>query len=544
MRKLSSVLYMLISLIGSFMGIVVLAVINGTLGQLVAISITVLGSVGIANFIGLSSVSISYTLIFITLIILGILRGVLRYFEQYSNHYIAFKLLAIIRDKIFTILRKLAPAKLENKQKGDIISMISSDIETLEVFYAHTLSPICIAVLVSIIMSLFIGYINIYLGIYALIAYIVIAVFTPKLTSKKTSKLGISYKDISSKFSAEYLDAIKGSNEITLHNIKEEISTNINTSSVTLNKISKNLKYRMSYSASLINLFTSILIVGIVILSFLLNKNNYITNSDMIISIVALMSSFGAVIAVALLPNDLSQTFASASRIIDLIEEIPEVNDITNKNDINFNKLEIKNLNFSYNNDHTIIKNLSLEVTKGEIVGIIGKSGCGKSTLLKLILRFWNTNNSIFIDDIEINNINTKSLKENIVMVSQTTYLFDKTVKENLLIAKPNATDKEIEEACKSSAIFDVIDKLENKFDTLINHKHNFSQGERQRIGLARAFLSDANLILLDEVTSNVDCMNEGIILNSIKENKYNKTMLIVSHKESTINVCNRYIKL
>ncbi|MFI3252421.1 MAG: ABC transporter ATP-binding protein [bacterium] len=544
MRKLSKVLYMLISLVGSFIGIVILAVINGTMGHLCAIAITVLGSIGVANMIGLSAVPISYSLIFILLVSFGVLRGALRYFEQYSNHYIAFRLLAIIRDKIFKILRKLCPAKLENKQKGDIISMISADIETLEVFYAHTLSPICIAVLVSIIMTVFIGYINIYLGIFALVSYIVVGVLIPKFTSKKTTKLGVEYKNISAKFSGEYLDVIKGSNEIVLYNIEDEVTKDINNNSNQLNVLSKDLKYKMFKSASFINLIVGGLVIGMLVISFYLKQNALISDADMIIAIVSLMSSFGAVIAVALLPNDLTQTFASANRIMDLMEELPEVEDVVNANDIEFNNLKVKNLNFGYNDSHQVVNNLSLEVNKGEIVGIIGKSGCGKSTLLKLLLRFWKTNGSIFINDIEINDINTNSLKSNIVMVSQSTYLFDKSIKENLLIAKPDATEEELIEACKCAAIFDVVDKLENKFDTVISHKHNFSQGERQRLGLARAFLSDANLILLDEVTSNVDCINEGIILNSIKENKYNKTMLIVSHKESTINVCSRYIKL
>lgn len=544
MRKFHKVLYMLISLVGSFIGIVILAIINGTLGHLCAISITVLGSIGVANLIGLSAYPISYPVIFLLLILLGILRGVLRYFEQYSNHYIAFKLLAIIRDKVFRILRRLCPAKLENKQKGDIISMISADIETLEVFYAHTLSPVCIAVLVSIIMSLFIGYLNFYLGVYALLSYIIIGVLLPKYTSSKTTKLGVEYKKTSSEFSGEYLDVIKGSHEIILYNLETEITEDIINNSNNLNNLSQKLKYKMFKSSSLINLVVGFLILGMIYVAYLLRQNSLISDPNLIIAVVSLMSSFGAVIAVALLPNDLTQTFASANRIIDLIEELPEVEDVTAGKDFVFDNLKVSNLNFGYNSDHQVLNNLSLEVSKGEIVGIIGTSGCGKSTLLKLLLRFWQTNNGIYFNGIEINSINTKSLKSNVVMVSQSTFLFNKTIKENLLMAKPNATDEQLIEACKSAAIYDVINNLENKFDTVIDDKNNFSQGERQRIGLARAFLSDAQLILLDEITSNVDSINEGIILNAIKENKYNKTMLIVSHKLSTISVCSRYIKL
>ncbi len=542
MKSLSKVLYMLISLIGSFIGIVILAIINGTLGQLCAIGITVLGSIGVAKLLGLS-IFLTYELIFILLISLGILRGALRYFEQYSNHYIAFRLLAIIREKVFVKLRILSPAKLEGKQKGDIISMISSDIETLEVFYAHTLSPICIAFLVTLTMTIFISSFNLYLGLYALLSYIVVGIFIPKITSKKVVKLGSDYKDIQSKFSGDYLDVIKGSNEIILYDIENEIKEEINNNSKIINKLSKELKYKTFKNSSLINLVIGILITIMLGLSYYLSINNLINNVDLLICVISLLSSFGSVIAVALLPNDLTQTYASAKRIINLMEEVPVVKDVFNKENISFNNLKIKNLDFKYDK-HTVLSNLNLEVNSGEIVGIIGESGCGKSTLLKLLLRFYETKDQIYFNDIEINNINTESLKDNVVMVSQSTYLFNKTIKENLLMANLNATEEELIEAAKSASIYDVINNLENKFDTVISDKLNFSQGERQRIGLARAFLSNAKLILLDEVTSNVDCINEGIILNSIKENKFNKTILIVSHRKSTINVCDRYIKL
>lgn len=531
----------LLSLVGSFVGVLFLAVITGVLGHLLSISVTVLGALGIAKMLGLS-IALEFNIIYILLIVCGLMRGVLRYIEQYFNHYIAFKLLAIIRDKVFVVLRELSPAKLEGKKKGDIISMITSDIETLELFYAHTMSPVGIMIIVNIIMIVFVSLVaNIYVGLYFMLAYIVIALIVPRFTSKQSLVVGKEARGYFSKFNANYLDQIKGSKELLIYNKTEDAICEVKDSTTKLTFLNKKVSKLSVVSGVLVALAISVLSIGLLVggIGFELSAG------ALVVSVVALMSSFGPTIAVAALPNSLTHTFASAGRILDLMHEEPETRDIADQSDFTFEDLQIKDLSFGYDKKHTVLDNLSLELKKGEIVGLIGESGKGKSTILKLLLRFYKVEeNKIFYNGVPIEKINTESLKNNVVMVSQSTFLFGKSIRENLLLAKPSATEAEIIEACKCASIYEFIEELPNKLNTIFGKEQDFSFGEKQRIGIARAFLSDANLILLDEPTSNVDVMNEGIILKSIKENKFNKTMLIVSHRESVIKVCSRYIKI
>lgn len=532
---------LLLSLIGSFVGVLILAVLTGVVGNLLSISVTVLGAIGIAKLIGLT-IALEYNTIFILLVVCGVLRGGFRYIEQYFNHYIAFKLLAIIRDKIFTVLRRLCPAKLETKKKGDIIAMITSDIETLELFYAHTMSPVGIAIIVDIIMVVFISMISsVYIGIYFALAYLFIALVVPRLTSKKAIVEGKKARDYSSLFSADYLEQIKGSKELVLYNKTNESIAQVANSTVKLTEFNKKVKNISLFAGLLITLAIGLLNVGVIIFGMHLG----LSAAVLVVVVVSLMSSFGATIAVAALCSDLNQTFASASRILDIMQEKPEVDDIDSSEDFVFESLEVKNLSFAYDEKHQVLDNISFSLKKGEVVGLVGDSGIGKSTILKLLLRFYAVQNeTIFYNGIPLEKINTASLKDNVVMVSQSTFLFNKSIKENLLIAKPTATDKELIEACKCASIYDFINELPNRFETVFGSDQEFSFGEKQRIGLARAFLSDANLILLDEPTSNVDVINEGIILKAIKQNKYNKTMLIVSHRQSVIGVCDKLINL
>lgn len=532
---------LLLSLVGSFIGVLFLAILTGTIGHLLSIGITVLGALGIAKFLGMNVV-LSYNIIFIVIAVCGILRGFLRYIEQYFNHFIAFKLLAIIRDKIFTVLRRLCPAKLETKQKGDIIAMITSDIETLEVFYAHTMSPVGICLLVNIVMIAFVTIVSsFYIGIYFAICYTLVAVVLPRITGKKAMKSGKESRDYSSKFSANYLDQIKGSKELVFYNKTSEAIASVTDSTKKLTSLNEAVRKKSLASNLILTAVISLLDAGVVVLGMYLGFSAPV----MIVVTIALLSSFGPTIAVGALSSDLNQTFASASRVLDIMQEKPETVEVTGGEKFEFKNLEIKNLSFGYIKEHQVLDNVSLSIDKGEIVGLIGQSGKGKSTILKLLLNFYKVDeNKIFYNGIPIENINSNSLKDNVVMVSQSTFLFNKSIRDNLLIANPSASEQDLVEACKCASIYDFIDELPNKFDTVFGKDQEFSFGEKQRLGLARAFLSDANLILLDEPTSNVDVINEGIILKAIKENKYNKTMFIVSHRETVIDACSRCIKV
>lgn len=543
-----SIMYNLFKLLGSkLILIIMLAVLNGTIGFLTSISITVLGSIAIAKLLG-ASILISNNLLLTLIIVFGLLRGLLRYIEQYSNHFIAFKILAVLRDKIFQKLISLSPAKLEDRKKGSIISMIESDIETLEVFYAHTISPIFIAVFSSIILVIFISLmVNPYLGALALINYIIVGYIAPKLSIKKLNPIGKKYRNDFSSFNGFYMNLIKGTNNTILNNNQEIRKLQVNDLTDNLLNTTNELKNESAKNGAWTGIVIVVLNIIMLFAGMVLVNNNVITTPYLIIALITQMSSYGPVLALSNLPNELNQTFASANHVLDLLEEKPLVNDIEGKTDFDYASLEIKNLNFSYDKKTPVLKDFNLKLKKNEIVGLLGNSGSGKSTILKLILRFWKPDSGeILVNNKNIEELNTKSLRQNISMVSQTTYLFDDTIKNNLLMANRKATDEDIIEACKKASIHDFISKLENGYDTVYSPKNNidFSSGEKQRIGLARAFLSDSKLILIDEPTSNVDAINEGIILNAIKNNTKEKSVILISHRKSSLSIADRIITI
>lgn len=535
----------LIVLLGSLSYIMLLAIINGTLGFLCAMGVTIFGSIGVAKFLG-ETINMSYGLIISITIGCGVLRGALRYLEQYSNHFIAFKLLAALRDKIFKALRALAPAKLEGREKGGIISMITSDIETLEVFYAHTISPICIALIVETLVLLYVGFISsFYLSLAALVSYIIIGIILPIISSKLLSDTGVRYRKSFASFNSYYLDSIKGVNDIVLNNAMKVRNKEVNSKSDELLAETKKLKHKSGITEAISYAFVSLSLIGVLILGLYLSDKNIITIPKMIMGLVAIFGSYGPVIALSALPQNLTQTFASGDRVLDLLEEKPVVREIKDGKNFSFLDLKVNNLSFKYD-EASVLNNVNLEVKRGQIVALVGPSGCGKSTLLKLLLRFYETNSGdILYNNISINDINTSSLLDNVTLVSQQTYLFDDTIKENIKIAKYDATDEEIIGAAKKASIHEFIESLPDKYDTKVGQLgDNLSAGEKQRIGLARAFLSNAPLILLDEPTSNVDSINEGIILKSLKDQKENKSIILVSHRESTTAIADRIYRI
>ena len=529
------------------MFIIMLAVINGSLGYMMSIAITVLGSVGVAKLLG-ASIGISYQLLFFVIITCGILRGILRYIEQYVNHFIAFKILAILRKKLFDKLLTLSPAKLETKQKGSIISLIESDIETLEVFYAHTLSPIMIAVILSIFMTLFISeFVHLYLGLIALVSYVIVGYFIPYISMKYMNKNGQAYRDELSTFNGYYLDLIKGSNNTILNNNQTNRKQEVNKRSQVLLTTSNQVKIQSAKFGSMTNIIIVLLNFIMLVLGVGFIKQGIVTLPYVVIAVISLMSSYGPVLALNKLPNDLNQTFASGRHLMELLDEKPKLDDIKGKKDFVFQKLTIEHLHFSYDKKQNVIDDLSFSIVINDIVGLYGSSGCGKSTLLKLLMYFWEKDQGeIEYNDIPIEQLNTTSLRKNVTMVNQTTYLFNDTIRNNLLIANRYASDEEMIEACKKASIHEFIMALEKGYDTIYSPKDNtnFSSGEKQRIALARAFLSPAKLLLLDEPTSNVDAINEGIILKAIKENAKDKAIIIVSHRKSTLSIATRLIEM
>ena len=531
------VMYKLIGLVLPLVHVMIAAITMGVIGFLTAIFIIVLGGVGLLNILGFAT-ALSLKQVIIGIVICAVLRGILRYAEQGSNHYIAFKLLALIRHKVFIKLRKLAPAKLEGKDKGNLISIITTDTEVLEVFYAHTISPIIIAFITSVIMTIFIGSYNIFLGAIALVAYFIVGVIIPVWSSNQGDETGQQYRDELGDLNSYFLSSIRGINDIIQYGVGKERLDEINRRTDELETKQKFLLKQEGSNRAVTD--TAILLCSMVMLfaGCILYNKGQVDFTQVIIPLIALMSSFGPVVAISNLSNNLFHTIAAGNRVLDLLEEEPAVEEVSGKETVEFADMKLENVSFAYD-DEVILEDFNMEIKKNTIIGIYGKSGCGKSTLLKLLMRFWEVNNgAITIGGKNINEINTSDLRKMQSFVTQDTYLFNDTIANNIGIAKENATMEEIIAAAKKASIHDFIMSLPNGYDSKVGELGgNLSGGEKQRIGIARAFLHDAPMILLDEPTSNLDSLNEGIILKSLMESKENKTIIIVSHRKSTMNI-------
>lgn len=535
----------LIGLIKPMLGIMILAIIMGCIGNLMAISITILGCMGLMEVAGIYK-GIALSTILILTVVLGIMRGPLRYAEQACNHYIAFKLLARIRHKVFASLRRLAPAKLEGEKKGNLISIITSDIELLEVFYAHTISPVMIAFIVSLIMSIFIGLKNVYLGMTAAFFYILVGVIIPVINSRLGQDTGLNYRKDFGELNTNVLDNLYGLEEILQYQQSADRLRVMNDKTDQLEKLNKKLKK----SENIQRVITDIVILsaGLVMLAtaYHFEKTGHITVADMVISVIAMMSSFGPSAALSALSNNLHHTLASGNRVLNLLEEKPVTEELLGGEAFCDSDINCEDITFAYpGSQRIILDKFSHSFKKNKIHGILGKSGCGKSTLLKLLMRFFAVDSgSISYGDLNVNSIKTSSLRDNIAYVTQETFLFQDTIENNIKVAKENATRQEVEEAAKKASIHDFIMSLPKGYDTMLAELgDSISGGERQRIGLARAFLHNGNIILLDEPTSNIDSLNESVILNSIKKESNGKTIILVSHRKSTMGIADEVVQ-
>ena len=584
-----------ISIMGSLIGLVkplwpliLLAVLFGTAGYLCAIFLTIITGNILAR-------GTAFSHLIWLLLAMAVMRGVLHYAEQYCNHFIAFKLLAIIRHDIFAALRRLCPAKLEGRDKGNLISVITSDIELLEVFYAHTISPIAIAILTEGIMVSFIGSFHPIAGIFALAAYIIIGIFIPLWNGKKSGDTGMAFRNNFGSFNSFLLDSFRGLDETLQYGQGENRKKEMSEKSIQLGNMQKSLSQMEGTQRAITNMAILLFSFGMLFLTLYLQNTGAISFTAMITCTTAMMGSFGPVVALSSLSNHLNQTLASGERVLSILEETPMVEEVpvvsaqeiqdsikntkenncslnnqnstkiqqnnnnsnkqnsnreneqnsTNNNEQDTDSILIKlteasanQVTFAYE-ERKILDNFNFQIQPGKITGIHGPSGCGKSTLLKLFMRFWDTNSGeITINDQNIKTIPTKHLRDMQSYVTQETHLFHDSIAANIAIGKPGATREEIIEAAKKASLHEFIMKLPDGYDTEVGELGDtLSGGEKQRIGIARAFLHDAPFILLDEPTSNLDSLNEGIILKSLQEEKKDKTILIVSHRESTMQV-------
>ena len=541
MKKRSNftVMAKLIRLVKPLTGYMLLAIFLGLLGHLCAASLTIFGGLALLGIAGVREVSL--TAIFILLFVCAFARGFLRYGEQSCNHFIAFKLLALLRDRVFYALRRLCPAKLEGRDRGNLISVITSDIELLEVFYAHTISPAVIACLFTVILCLFIGSFHPLLGVVAFVAYLTVGVFVPLLLSKANGDAGLKFREKSGALSGFVLDSLRGLTETIQYGQGEERLRRMNERTDALAQDEAHMKKLAGRGTGATN--TVILSADLIMLicAAALYQKGAVGFDGVLIPTLALMSSFGPVVALANLGSTLQNTFAAGNRVLDILEEEPQVEEIKEKEKVRFSGAEAKHVTFSYE-AKTILSDVSCKIPENTITGIVGRSGSGKSTLLKLFMRFWDTKQGkIEISGVPVSDINTSDLRAMESYMTQETCLFHDSIANNLKIAKPDATAEELIAACKKASVHDFIESLPNGYDTKVGELGDtLSGGERQRIGLARVFLHDAPFILLDEPTSNLDSLNEAVILQSLAKERGKKTVVLVSHRSSTMRIADQ----
>ena len=555
-RSAIAIMRKLIILVKPLTGVMLLGILLGVLGFLCAIFLTIVGGYGILKGLGVvegmaasGKVTFwflsSWQYLFTLLLVMAVARGILHYGEQYCNHYIAFRVLAIIRHKVFSVLRKLCPAKLEGKEKGNLITIITSDIELLEVFFAHTISPIAIAFLTSMIMILFIGQQHWLAGLLALFAYGIVGIILPIWNEKRSYGTGIKFRNEVGKLNDFVLNSMYGLDEIQQYNQGTIQQTIMDQKSIQLSENQKKLSSFEGSQKAVTNLIIQIFSWGMFFMMLWLYQTGNVDFSQVLIATLAMMSSFGPTIALSSLSNNLNQTLACGERVLSLLEEKPVIEEVSGRKPIDFEGAEVEKVYFSYEKD-MILQNISMQIPKGKVLGIHGVSGSGKSTLLKLLMRFWDVNQgSIYISHKNIKEINTDDLRHFSSYVTQDTMMFRDTIAENIKIAKQKATMEEVKNAAKKASIHDFIMSLPDGYETNVAELgDSLSDGEKQRIGLARAFLQDGDLILLDEPTSNLDILNEGIILKSLSEAKTGKTIVLVSHRSSTMSLADELYEM
>lgn len=540
MKKISNVGIMLrlVILVLPLTPVMILAILFGVLGHLAAWAIPFCGYLAFTHTDNLNTICMM-------LAVFGITRGFLKYIEQYCNHYIAFKTLAMIRDKVFKKLRKLCPAKLESKNKGELISIITADIELLEVFYAHTISPLAIAVIFVSILSVIISRTSGIIAVLFLSVHIALGWLLPVILSKSSKELGKKQRVAAGNLSSVVLDNLRGLFETIQFNNTENRLNKVHEQTDILLAVEEKMKVLSAKGFAITGAAITLLTLAIILITKQFEFAGAVNSGTALLLLVMILPSFGPTSALSALGSTLQPTLASGKRVLNILDEQPQIEDIVGKEKVEFNGITTNNVTFAYE-DYEILKDINLKIPAGKTIGLVGKSGSGKSTLLRLLMRFWEpASGKIEISECSLNEINTNNLRDMESFVTQTTHIFRDSIFNNIKIAKLDASLDEVKDACKKASIHDFIMQLPNGYNTDAGELGgSLSGGERQRIGLARAFLHNAPLVLLDEPTSNLDGLNEAVILKSLEKQDKNKTVILVSHRKSTVRICDEIISI
>ena len=524
----------LVKLTRPLLGVLACAVVLGVAGFLAAIGIAVLATSALLDLEGQAH-WIAAGVAAVAAVVCGVARGPLRYAEQLCNHYLAFRVLALVRDKVFAAMRRLAPAKLEGKEKGDLVSLVTADIELLEVFYAHTLSPAAIALTVSIIVLVFIGLQAPQLVGFAALGFICVGVVVPWCSSRYTATGGLELRQQVGKMNSFVLDSLRGLSETLQFGAQKQRARELDERMASLACTERKLKGRSANALAVSGAVVLALDVAMIALAMMFVMQGTLEFGRAVMAAGTFMASFGPLLAVAALGSTLQQTLAAGSRVLDLLEEAPQTPEVTDGVEVGtFEGMAMREVSFAYR-DKKILSDIDVDIRPGRVVRIAGPSGMGKSTLLKLLMRFWDPQSGrVTISGLDLRDVNTASLRSQQGLMEQDTFLFASTIRENLLVAKADASDEELMAALEKAALRELVERLPQRLDTqLAELGDSLSGGERQRLGLARVFLQDAPLLLLDEPTSNLDALSEASVLKALQENRADKTVVIVTHRAS-----------
>ncbi|EAD2806962.1 ABC transporter ATP-binding protein [Listeria monocytogenes] len=527
-----TVIRWLLKFVKPLRGKMILAILLGIISNLSVILISLIGAYGILAVI-LAQPLNPYKWLFV-MIGCGVLRGVARYLEQYLNHDIAFRLLAIIRERIFSTLRKLGPARLSGKKSGDLITAITSDVEALEVFFAHTISPVFIALGTTIATVGFLGMYDTGLAIILLLGQILVGVVLPMISYKRNKKIGTAYQTEFVGLNQAVMENIASLQDIFQFKLGEARLANLTDRG---EKLNKQYQKRLRQGSEL-QILGEWVLIGTATLILVLGSFWQLPLETILIGTVLSLSSFGSVLALNALGTALLTTFASGKRLYALTEEKPVVTFNGPLELTDFESAELNKVCFSHDGKQAILSELSLDLPKGKWLGIGGESGSGKSTLVKLLMRYWDSDGEVNLNNQPLPKITESSLHQLEGVMEQSTFLFEDTIGNNIRLGKKAATLDEVKKAARKAAIDKWIETLPEGYDTKIGGQaRNLSDGERQRIGLARLFLHDAPLLLLDEPTSNLDYINEQAILNTLRSEIQDKTVLVISHRKTTLDL-------